>query len=466
MQSYRSGIPITVVADRLGLPEREAGRLVEALRRLGIGTLGELAGHSADRVADRFGQPGLRALRLARGEEELLVCHRRTSREELIEEIELPEGTAGDRLERALELLVDRLLAAPRRKERTLLGLRLGARLADGGDWSVDQGLGRPTASRRALRSVLAPRLEDLPAPAISLWLRSLGLGPRAADQLQLAVRGDEARRRRLGAALREVRATQGADSLLKVLPVNAASRIPERRVLLTPLPGAGAMKELGAFRRRFYEAQLVEWSKDDSCCRSKLWLENLEHRNLGGIELEDSPSRTGRRIVHSFSQFDDVEFVDLVRYRHGRSMLGGGEGGYQSWGRDGDGVMPGDECLSAALVDRQEDTDSACHPERWLRPNLLDNGLGHCRCDCPPSSLPILEFDVEHTLPFGSMPLWPEDPFQLALLEPDAHSAGEWVSNSRWPRHRADARDRDFTCVRLRSILRIIFHTSLERVI
>jgi hypothetical protein len=234
---YCAGIAISAIADRLGLSEREAGKLVETLRQLGIENLGALAALSADRVADRFGPPGLRAWRLARGEDELLVCHRRSGREELIEEIELPEGVAGERLERALELLVDRLLAAPCRKERTLLGLRLGALLSDGGSWSVDQGLGRPTASARVLRTVLAPRLEDLPAPAVSLWVRSLGLGPRAADQLVLPVRGDESRRHRLGAALREVRATQGTDSLLKVLPVDTASRIPERRAMLTPFP-------------------------------------------------------------------------------------------------------------------------------------------------------------------------------------------------------------------------------------
>jgi protein ImuB len=154
----------------------------------------------------------------------------------MAEEIELPEGTAGDRLERALELLIDRLLASPGRKERTLLALRLGALRGDGGIWSVEQALGRPTADPRALRAVLVPRLEELPAPAISLSLYAIGFGPRAAHQLQLAVRGDEARRR-LAAALREVRGVHGADSLLKVLPVDDASRIPERRALLTPFP-------------------------------------------------------------------------------------------------------------------------------------------------------------------------------------------------------------------------------------
>jgi protein ImuB len=230
-------LQISALADRLGLPEREAGNLLEALKRLGICTLGELAALSPSHVADRFGPPGLRALRIARGEDELLVRHLRIPRDELAEEIELPEGVAGSQLERALELLVDRLLAAPRRKGRTVLGLRLGALLSDGGSWSVDQGLSRPTASARVLRRVLTPRLEQLPAPAVSLRLRTVGLGPRAAEQLELAVRGDESRRRRLAAALREVRAAQGADSLLKALPVDAASRVPERRTMLTPFP-------------------------------------------------------------------------------------------------------------------------------------------------------------------------------------------------------------------------------------
>jgi hypothetical protein len=238
--AYLSSIPVAAIADRLGLPEREAGNLIEALRRLGVESLGQLAALSAAQVADRFGPPGLRALRLARGEDELLVCRRHGPREEIGVEIELPEGTVGDRLGRALELLVDRLLAAPRRKERTLLALRLGAWLADGAVWSVDQGLGRPSANARVLRTVLAPRLPELPAPAVSLSLRSLGLGPRAADQLELAVRGDEARRRRLGAALREVRAAQGPDSLLKVVSVDVASRVPERRDMLTPFPAPG----------------------------------------------------------------------------------------------------------------------------------------------------------------------------------------------------------------------------------
>jgi len=226
-------LPVAALVPRLGLGEREGEAFAETLSRLGVRTLGALAALSPTRIADRFGPPGLAALRLARGEEPPLRPRR--PQEELAAEIELPEGTAGSRLERALELLVDRFLAAPQRKGRTLLSLRLGALLADGGSWSAEQGLGRPTASERALRTVLAPHLADLPAPAVTLRLRALSLGPPVGEQGELTVRGYEQRRHRLGAAVRQVRAAQGAEALLKVLPVEPDSRLPERRAVLTP---------------------------------------------------------------------------------------------------------------------------------------------------------------------------------------------------------------------------------------
>jgi protein ImuB len=228
-------IPVAALRQRLGVSEREADELIDSLERLGIETLSAFARLSADQVSDRFGPLGLRALHLCCGEEEPL--RPRTPHEEVAEEIELPEGTAGRQLDRALELLVDRLLAAPQRKGRTLLGLRLGALLASGGSWSVEQGLGRPSAAPRVLRNVLAPRLEELPGPATALRLRAVGLGSPARDQLELAVGGAEPRRRRLRAAVREVRAAQGSEALLKILPVDDASRVPERWALLTPYP-------------------------------------------------------------------------------------------------------------------------------------------------------------------------------------------------------------------------------------
>lgn len=236
LRDYLSHIPVTALISRLGgLASREAEGLGETMRRLGIGTLGALASLSPAQVADRFGPVGAAAQRIARGEE--LPLRPRRPHEELAAEVELPEGTAGDRLDHALAVLVDRLLAAPRRRGRTLLGIRLGAVLAEGGSWSVEQGLGRPTASARVLRTVLAPRLEALPAPAVTLRLRASALGPPAVEQMELSIRGQEARRRRLAAAVREVRAAQGAEALLRILQVDPASRVPERRAILTPFP-------------------------------------------------------------------------------------------------------------------------------------------------------------------------------------------------------------------------------------
>jgi protein ImuB len=232
---FLAELPVSTLAGRLELPPREAGSLIETMRRLGIETLGDLAALSPASIADRFGPPGLAALRLARGEEGQLRPRR--PHEELAEEVELPEGAAGGQLEHALKLLVARLLTAPQRKGRTLLGLRLGAVLSAGGSWSVDQGLGRPTASERTLRAVLTPRLETLPGPVAALRLRALGLGPPVGDQLELSVHGSEHRRRRLGEAIREVRTAQGAGSLLTIVPLDSASRFPERWAMLTPSP-------------------------------------------------------------------------------------------------------------------------------------------------------------------------------------------------------------------------------------
>src|SRR6185503_18190585 len=146
LRDFLAPLPVATLTRRLGLGESEAGDLAETMARLGISTVGALAALSPAHVADRFGPSGLSALHLARGEEEPLFVRR--PYEELAAEIELPEGIAGGRLERTLELLVDRFLCSPQRRGRTVLALRLGATLGgDGGSWSAEQGLGRPTAS-------------------------------------------------------------------------------------------------------------------------------------------------------------------------------------------------------------------------------------------------------------------------------------------------------------------------------
>ena len=104
----------------------------------------------------------------------------RRPHEDLVERLELPEAISGPQLERALSLLVDRLLANPVRRERSLRRLRLAARLAGGGSWRTVVALRRASADPERLRLALLGKLAELPGPATSLSLLALETGPPA----------------------------------------------------------------------------------------------------------------------------------------------------------------------------------------------------------------------------------------------------------------------------------------------
>ncbi|HYH47102.1 MAG TPA: hypothetical protein VEG34_15580, partial [Thermoanaerobaculia bacterium] len=205
-------LPVSALHGRLGsgrhrspgshaTPGREAKEVacLDSLERLGVATLGQLAALPAEAVADRFGRPGLRALSLARGVEEPLQPRR--PRENLVEHLGLPEALSGQQLERALELLVERLLANPVRAGRTIRKLGLEARLSAGGGWRSEVTLRQASADAQRLRLALAPRLAELPGPAGVLGLRALELGPEAGDQARLSPSPEDERRGRLAEA-------------------------------------------------------------------------------------------------------------------------------------------------------------------------------------------------------------------------------------------------------------------------
>lgn len=234
-ERFVAGLPIEALRDRL--PDRwQAASLPETLERLGVGSIGEFASLPAAAIADRFGQPGLRALRIARGEESPL--RPRHGREDIVASLELGDALAGPGLERATRLLVDRLLADPARGGRSLRRLRIEVRLAGAGGWRAEIAMRSASADPQRLRSAAVAKLASLPGPAERIALRALELGEPPDDQGSLA-RGDEAQRRRglLGEAVRQVRAVAGRDSVLQILDVDPDSRIPERRAILTPFP-------------------------------------------------------------------------------------------------------------------------------------------------------------------------------------------------------------------------------------
>lgn len=232
-RDFLSPRPVSLLGERLDPGGSSGHELVMVLERLGVKTLGMLAELPQSAVADRLGPLGLRAQMMARGDDEPL--RPRDLHVALVAVVELPEAAAGPQLERALALLVDRLLAEPGRGGRMVRALRLGARLAGGGGWRREVALRRPSASPELLRMVLAPRLVELPGPASSLVLEVTALGPPVGEQLELARREVERRRALLGEAVRQVRAAAGPAALLRVLDVDPDSRVPERRAFLAP---------------------------------------------------------------------------------------------------------------------------------------------------------------------------------------------------------------------------------------
>jgi protein ImuB len=226
-RAFLAPLPVSLLPPPLG------AELAPVLERLGVRTLGELADLPSAAVADRFGAPGVRARELAFGRDTAL--RPRAPGERLMEEIELPEAVSGLQLQRALELLIDRLLARPERRGRALRALRLGARFVERGTWRREVPLRQASISRERLRLALTPRLDELPAPIEQLSLTVIAYGPPVADQLSFRRPDEQERRNRLAEAVRQTRAAAGPESLLRVLEADPGSRVPERRAFLTP---------------------------------------------------------------------------------------------------------------------------------------------------------------------------------------------------------------------------------------
>ena len=232
--AFLAPLPVALLRTRA-----ELQALPELLERLGVRTLGEVAGLPARAVAERFGHPGLLALDLARGRD--LPLDPRRPPEPVSERLELPEAVSGQQLERALELLIARVLARRERRGRSLRALAVSARFVAGGTWRTAVTLRHASADSARIRLALAPKLAELPAPSESLALEVEAFGPPAQDQGRLLDEAAAVRRGRLGEAVRQARQAAGAEAALRVLDLDPDSRIPERRAVLAPFPDTPA---------------------------------------------------------------------------------------------------------------------------------------------------------------------------------------------------------------------------------
>jgi protein ImuB len=193
--------------DLLGYRE-ETAMLVAPLRRLGVRTLGELVKLGRAPVTDRFGAAGALAYRLA--------CMRdsrvrgRVLQERLSESMGVGDASSGEALKRVLSVLVDR-------RERVVFRQAL--------------------SDRERIWLALSVRLLLLPAPASELGLTVELFGPPASEQGALLDQDRAARTARLRQAVAQMRAVAGQQAALRAVCVDPDSRVPERRVVLAPIP-------------------------------------------------------------------------------------------------------------------------------------------------------------------------------------------------------------------------------------
>jgi nucleotidyltransferase/DNA polymerase involved in DNA repair len=215
---------------------RETEAMVAPLERLGVRVLGELVRMGAATLTDRFGTAGAFAYRLAGGED---TCLRpRRVEERLRETMSVGDASSGPALERVLGVLVDRLLARPERRGRALRAVALGARLVEGGAWRERVVFRQALADPQRIALALTARLGLLPAPAAVLVLTVERFGCVGGGQQALQGMGPADPAAGLGEAVAQMRAIAGRDAALRAVCVDLESRVPERRVLLTPLPG------------------------------------------------------------------------------------------------------------------------------------------------------------------------------------------------------------------------------------
>ncbi len=240
-REFLAPMPVELLRDGAG--DTELAALPEALQRLGIRTLGELAALPRAAVADRFGRSGLYAQKLALGGD--MPLRPREPGEVVRESLELPESSGGQQLERALGLLIDRLLARRERRGRTLRAVVLSAVLVEhGGTWRQQVAFRESLSDPLRMRLALAPRLQLLPAPAQTLGLAVERFGPPASDQRALLEEPARARASRLREAIRQVRAGAGPGR-------RAACAADRSGLALSGAPlGADAVRAMTGFER------------------------------------------------------------------------------------------------------------------------------------------------------------------------------------------------------------------------
>jgi len=208
--------------------------IVERLQRLGLTTLAQVAALPEAALVSQFGRAGRRAWRCASGQAMRFVRAPVPERR-IVVALEFPEPVAMHGvLGQAVNRLVDRALARPARRGRSVKAVKLAARLEQGGSWSTIVLLKEPTATLEAIAGPLRHRLEQEPPQAAvrRLRLALTAFGPTAVEHQLFERDAPSSARTGLEAALTSVAGELRArrTNLFRVMELAPWSRIPERR--------------------------------------------------------------------------------------------------------------------------------------------------------------------------------------------------------------------------------------------
>ncbi len=252
------GNPVMVPEERLVsfLSDRSVAvlpvnpRMVRRLEQLGVVRLGQLTRLPEPALIAQFGADGRRALAWATGQRIDPVRPRRRIRPVRVSlDFPAPIGQL-EMLHAAVDHLLERGLARPARRGRSIRGVRLGATLDDGRSWSVRTILRDPTSTKRTLGFVLRSRIALHPPPRAveSLSLEFFRFGPPSTQTDLFELKRDA--KRKFGGletaegtllppvceAARTLKLRLGSGVLYRVLELQPFSRIPERRHALFEL--------------------------------------------------------------------------------------------------------------------------------------------------------------------------------------------------------------------------------------
>jgi len=209
------------------------------LLQLDVKTLGALIALPEEAVVSQFGRAGRRLWRLAAG----LVSEPVVGRivpEPIVAALTFftPVGER-DLLAHALDKLVDRALADPRRSGWRVQVVRVRAELEHGASWLVAATLKDPSATRERITAPLKTQLErSPPAGAVERLVVEFAAFVPGTAELQLFERDAGAaaragRRRALQRAAQEIALRIRRPMLYHVIEVQPWSRLPERRYAL-----------------------------------------------------------------------------------------------------------------------------------------------------------------------------------------------------------------------------------------